>query len=137
MRIKYKGGTLKNFISLLFAAMLLPTICFADQLLQYEPNVVEIKGSIHSGKFQHPNGTWVKYYYIKLLEPVSIKGDKANLINSSETGIKEIQIYSMDKGIIAKLKKVAGKKAIIKGTIFHEHTAWHVRKLVMKVSDLK
>lgn len=128
---------MKIIILLLIATALLSTVCFSDQLLQYEPNIVVLKGTISHGKFQHPNGTWVEFYIIKLLEPATIKEDKINPINSSETGIAEIQLFSNDKAIFTKLKNLSGKKASVKGTLFHEHTAWHIRKLVMNVSDIK
>lgn len=109
----------------------------AEQVLDYEPSVVKVSGKIAMGKFQHPNGESVSFYLLKLIIPASIEADRANLINASESEIKEIQLYSNDSKVRKKLDKLPGKDAIVKGTLFHSHTAWHIRPLVMNVFEVK
>jgi hypothetical protein len=110
----------------------------ADQVLQYEPAVMEITGKITDGKAQHPNGSWFDFQLIKLSEPASIKGDDSgNSFDVSEAVIKEIQIYSGDKEMRKRLSALVGKKAVLKGTLYHAHTAWHVRDLVLTVTEAK
>jgi hypothetical protein len=121
----------------ILCALLLSVFARAEQPLQYEPSVVEVSGKIAKGKFQHPNGEWVGFYSLKLMTPVSIKADGANPINVSESGIKEIQLYSNSPEIRQKLDKLPEREATVKGTLFHSHTAWHVRPLVMEVLEVK
>jgi hypothetical protein len=110
----------------------------ADQLLRYEPAVSELSGKLIKGKFQHPNGEWVNYWFLRLNSPVEIKADnEENSFNESESGIKEIQLYSFDKKLINQLNNNRNKNVKVKGTIFHSHTAWHVRPLVMEVQQLE
>jgi hypothetical protein len=103
-------------------------------MLAYEPRVVTLAGKIHQGRFQHPNGEWVRFQYVKLDAPINMKADSNNPVNIEERDVIEVQIYS-DKAAIRKaLNASVGSKVVLKGTIFHEHTAWHNRKLIMDVS---
>jgi hypothetical protein len=109
---------------------------YAESFFQYEPAVMEIHGVVSSGRFEHPNGEMYDFHIIKLDVPVSIVADKDNDINGAESGIKEIQIYSSETKIQQAIKSLAGKSVTSKGTIFHEHTAWHRRTLVMDVQEI-
>ena len=109
----------------------------SEQLLKYEPEVTEISGNLSKGKFQHPNGTWVEFYVLKLVNPASIVADGVNGINESESNVEEIQIYSSSQAIRKVLSELLGKNVTVKGTIFHAHTAWHVRPLVMDVIEVR
>ena len=114
------------------------TFAKADQVLKYEPAVVEVTGQISKGKEQHPNGSWFDFQLIKLDAPASIEGDDSGQsVDVSEDKLTEIQVYSNDASIRRKIDALAGKKAILKGTLFHSHTAWHVRQLVMSVTEVK
>ena len=101
------------FLTIFFFCSLVPNFAFCDQVIQYEPVVVELSGTVYQGKFQHPNGQWVHYSFIKLKVPVAIKADQGN-----------------------ELKAKAGRSVIVTGSVFHEHTAWHMRPLVMIVSQV-
>ena len=110
----------------------------ADQVLQYEPTVVEISGTLVKGKQEHPNGTWFDFLLIRLAEPASIKGDGASDgLNVAEDHVTEIQVSSADDALRKKAWALKGKKATLKGTLFHSHTAWHVRELVLMVTAVK
>lgn len=109
----------------------------ADQVVQYEPSVVEVTGKIAKGKFRHPNGEWVAFYSLKLETPVAIESDGVNPINVSESGVKQIQLYSNSSEVRQLLETLSEKDAKVKGTLFHSHTAWHVRPLVMNVLEVK
>ena len=124
------------FLTIFFFFSLVPNFAFCGQVIQYEPVVVELSGTVHQGKFQHPNGQWVHYSFIKLKVPVEIRADQENEINCDETDISEIQLYSNSERIGRTLKAKAGRCVIVTGTVFHEHTAWHIRPLVMIVSQV-
>jgi hypothetical protein len=123
---------------LLLLLLTLAAAARADQVLQYEPAVVEVSGTITKGKEQHPNGSWFDFQLIKLDQPASIKGDDSkDSIDVSEPHITEIQAYSNDAAIRKKISQLTGKEAVLKGTLFHSHTAWHVRDLVMMVTEVR
>jgi hypothetical protein len=124
-------------VALFILALVIPNFGRADQILQYEPSVVEVSGKLIKGKFQHPNGNWIDFLFLKLDTPAEIIADGKNLINVSERGIKEIQLYSNKSKARKILNKKSGKHVHVKGTVFHSHTAWHVRPLVMDVMEIK
>jgi hypothetical protein len=129
---------MKKAVSVLFLMMALAIsgLARADQLLTYEPVVNEVKGAVIKGKFQHTNGQWVKFWFLKLTTPAKINADSLNDINGSENGIREIQLYSDNPALRKKLDRCNGKRVSVNGTLFHEHTAWHVRTLVMDVQGI-
>ena len=119
-------------------AILMPVLTSADPVLKYEPAVVEITGTLAKGKHEHPNGTWFDVLILKLDKPASIKGDgEKDSLSVDETNIKEIQVSSTDNAVLKKLGSLNGKKATLTGTIFHGHTAWHVRELVLMATSVK
>jgi hypothetical protein len=127
---------MRFLIALLVVAF--PAFALADQTLHYEPAVVQVTGTLVKGKHEHPNGTWFDILLLKLNEPASIKGDgEKESMNVSENHITEIQISSTDNAILKKAGGMNGKKVVLTGTLFHSHTAWHVRELVMMVTSLK
>jgi hypothetical protein len=137
-RLAFAGyvPAMRLILSLLIG-VLLPFVANADQVLQYEPTVVQVTGTVAKGKREHPNGTWFDFYVIKLATPVSIKGDGGkDSFNVDEKDVKEIQVFSTDDAVLKQIGKMEGKKVVIAGTIFHAHTAWHVRELVMTVREM-
>lgn len=127
---------MRLFLSLF--VVVFPALAFADLVLQYEPAVVQVTGTLSKGKSEHPNGTWFNILILKLSEPASIKGDDAkDSINVSEDKITEIQVSSMDNAILKKIGALDGKKVTLSGTLFHSHTAWHVRELVLMATGVK
>jgi hypothetical protein len=119
-------------------ALLFSVFAHAGQVLQYGPVVMEVTGKITAGKAQHPNQSWFEFQLINLDKPASIKGDDSgNSFDVSEPLIKEIQIYSGDAALRKKLSALVGKKAVLKGTLYHAHTAWHIRELVLTVTEAK
>ncbi|MDO8441968.1 MAG: DUF4431 domain-containing protein [Polaromonas sp.] len=121
----------------LLVLLLLPAFSFAGPSLQYEPAVVQLTGKVSSGKFQHPNGDWVTFFTLTIPEPVSINADPANPTNIAESDITQVQLFAPSAGLQKALKAKAGKSARVKGSLFHAHTAWHRRPLVMSVSAVE
>jgi hypothetical protein len=84
------------------------------------------------GKHEHSNETWFDILVLKLDKPASIKGDDTrDSLNVSEDKITETQVSSMDNAVLKKVGAMEGKKVTLSGTLFHSHTAWHVRELVL------
>ena len=127
-----------RFFKTLFIAAAIISTASAETALIYEPAVVEVSGKITKGSAEHPNGTSFDFLAITLEKPASIAGDgEPDSINQPEKNVKEIQIFSVDPATRKKLGAMAGKRATLKGTIFHSHTAWHVRELVLNVTEVK
>jgi hypothetical protein len=116
---------------------LMPLGGSSGEELKYEPAVVQMTGTVSKGKREHPNGTWFDFYIVKLAAPASIKGDgEKDSFNVDEKGVKEIQVFSTDEAVLKTIGKLDGKKVAVTGTLFHAHTAWHVRELVMTVKEV-
>jgi hypothetical protein len=116
----------------LLLLILVPLLTGFGEELQYEPAVVQVAGTVAKGKREHPNGTWFDFYLVKLSTPASIKGDgEKDSFNVGEKNVKEIQVFSTDAAVLKQIGKMEGKKVVVTGAIFHAHTAWHVRELVV------
>jgi hypothetical protein len=115
----------------------IPCLSVADQAIQYEPAVVALTGKVAYGKFQHPNGQWIRSSILKLNESVSVDHDGQNPINVREIHVTEIQLYADSKHLRRSLKAKTGKETTVEGIMFHSHTAWHIRPLVMAVSNVR
>jgi hypothetical protein len=111
--------------------------CTPSRKIAYEPHVAELKGTVSIARARHPNRTWMTYPVMRLTQPVSIQADGVNPINSSEACIPEVQLTSNDPEVRGRLFSSQGKHLVVRGTVFHEHTAWHMRRLVMIVSEIR
>lgn len=128
---RLRGGLLAGLLSLL-----LPALAGAEQTIAYEPTTVTLTGTLHGGTFVHPKGEHVPFWFLRLREPVAVPADPANSINEAASGVKEIHVYSTDESLRRRLKRRLGHRVSVDGTVFHQHTAWHVRTLVMQVTAL-
>ena len=123
-------------LGLAIAAMHLnAATCTNARQIAYEPNVVELNGTLTLVRARHPNGTWVTSPIIRLTQPVSVQADGVNPVNSAESCVAEVQLMANDPQLRASLLASHGKQRVVRGTLFHEHTAWHVRRLVMLVVE--
>lgn len=119
-------------------AVAIPACADAGQALQFEPAVVTVSGTVAKGKHEHPNGSWFDVLILKLAEPASIKGDGVkDSMNVDEKNIIEIQVSSTDGALLKRLGALNGRSVTVSGTLFHSHTAWHVRELVMMVTAVQ
>ncbi len=122
---------------LLLAAAVWPAGAWAEQLIAYEPAVTTLTGTLAGGWFAHPNGQRVRFWFVKLREPVGVRADPANPVNGDANGVREIQLYSADAALRRQLDRRLGQRVALAGAVFHGHTAWHVRTLVMAVSSVR
>ena len=109
------------------------TICAP---VSYEPRETTLSGSIVISVVRHPNGTPMKNPILRLEAPVTVMpSEQANPINVVEPCVWEVQLFSPNRDLHEQLLNTTS--ATVTGTLFHEHTAWHVRKVVMKVETLQ
>ncbi|HAT40761.1 MAG TPA: hypothetical protein DCS87_03430 [Rheinheimera sp.] len=123
--------------NLVFALLTTLLCACSDGELQYGPKQVELTGQIVCGKREHPNGELFDFCLIQLAKPVSIAADSDNEFNTREESISEIQVFSDDSSISTAIAEKRDRKVTVKGELFHEHTAWHVRKIVMDVKEIR
>lgn len=129
-----------RYLPLVLVATMVPAVaetCDNARPIQYEPSVVEVSGKVNFARARHPNGTTMKYPIMKLATPVSVNADGLNPINSDEPCVSELQLIAQDPALRKKLYAARGKSIVARGTVFHEHTAWHMRKLVVMVTEVK
>src|SRR5215218_6074812 len=72
-RVHDKKGVMRLLFALFVAVV--PAWSVAGETLQYEPNFVQISGTVSKGRHEHPNGTWFDVLLLKLNTPASIQGD--------------------------------------------------------------
>ncbi len=122
---------------LLLIAALMPAAVRAEQLIAYEPATTTLTGTLAGGWFNHPNGERVRFWFVKVREPVRVRADPANPVNGDADGVREIHVYSMDAAIRRQLDGRVGRPVTLTGAVFHGHNAWHVRTLVMAVTGVR
>ena len=110
--------------------------------LNYEPEVVELKGKMKRIIFPGPpNYESVKagdqpepYYVLFLLKGVCVQGNPKDDINSeTEKDIKSIQLMITD---YKKSRPLLGKNVTVKGQLMHAHTGHHHTPVLIQVESL-
>jgi len=123
----------------LFALISAPSLAEVA-CLPFEPTEVSIEGTIVARSFPgRPNFESIVggdeklvYWLLKLDKPVCVgTPDSVSEINTVESKVLEIQIAPKEAGFYKRQRGAVGKRALIKGTLFHQHTAWHVTKIVV------
>jgi hypothetical protein len=111
-------------------------LCVSAGVVPYEPTVVTLEGRVVVARSRHPNGTKLVYPILRLDKPITVDGgaEPRDPINAREECVKEVQLYAQESKLRTKLLAQGRKRAIVTGTLFHEHTAWHMRKIVMDVT---
>ena len=123
-----------NFVLLLLLTM---PPALDQQCLSYEPDQVELKGTIRRQTFPGPpNFESVakgdrpeRYWVLHLAQPICVA---ANSEWEKETGVSDIQL------VITKYDKtLVGRKVVATGTLFHWQTGHHHTKVLLKVSNIR
>ena len=129
----------------LFALVSAPSLAeFA--CVPFQPTEVSLEGTIISRSFPgRPSFESIAggdeklvYWLLKLDKPVCVgTPDSVSEINTAESKVREIQIGPREADFYKWHEGAVGRHALIKGTLFHQHTAWHVTKIVVQVNDLR
>ena len=117
----------------------------AQRCLPYEPEVVTLEGIIFAKDFPGPpnyessnNGDQrMRYWLLRLPKPICVdRGDDD--INIRVVNIREVQLAFADDALykkhVASFKKRRRFKVV--GSLFHQHTGHHVRRILMNVQRL-
>ncbi|MBS7808093.1 hypothetical protein [Variovorax sp. PCZ-1] len=107
--------------------------CADAQVAKYEDAATSLKGKIIWISVMHPNGTNQRLSILRLQKPINVyeNRDGGNQFDQTELCVKEIQLIFADTATQKKLKHQSNYVAV--GKLFHEHTAWHRRKILMDV----
>jgi|GEM_PF-2121272 len=113
--------------------------CKAKRSVQYEPTQIKLSGLVHIAHSKHPNGTKLTYPVLFLKSPIRVSGEVGaiNPINQTEQCVSQIQLYSPNNKLNTQLLAAESNMVSVTGTLFHSHTAWHMRKIVMSVKEVR
>jgi hypothetical protein len=113
--------------------------CKAKLSVKYEPTQIKLSGIVHIAHSKHPNGTKLNYPVLFLKNPIMVSGEVGaiNPINKTEQCVSQIQLYSPINKLKTQLLAAESNMVSVTGTLFHSHTAWHMRKIVMSVKEIK
>ena len=113
--------------------------------LPFEPTEVLIEGTILATSFPgRPNFECIAggdeklvHWLLKPGKRVCVgMSDSVSEIHTAESAVREIQIAPKEEGFYTRHHGAAGRRVLIKGTLFHQHTAWHVTTIVVQVNDV-
>jgi hypothetical protein len=126
------------------------TLCLAHsaiaaECLPYEPDNSTIVGTVVRKVFPgRPSFESIAdgdeklvYWILKLDRPVCVGSPGlATEVNEPESEVREIQLAPRDDKFYKHHRGVVGKRVKVTGTLFHQHSAWHVTKVVLQVGSL-
>lgn len=133
-------------LTISFIMLMLTTLLWAaNQQYSYEPEVVELNGTIRTQIFPGPPGyesvkngdTPEKAIFLDLSHPIDVipAKNETNELSVTEKDVNTVQVAIMNDEDWQKIKE--GKKFCIQGTLFHEHTAHHHAKVLISVAKIK
>jgi len=84
----------------------------------------------------HPNGTKMTYAILSLDQLVAVDGQlgASSPMNTREDCIGQIQLVTNDPILRRRLLLGGSSRVKLGGVLFHGHTAWHMRPILMDVS---
>lgn len=136
-------------MKLLVFILFLTNQTFASNLiLNYEPQIVELQGTLELRTYPGPpNYESIQQgdkpeqcYYLKLFQPIDVKPalNFESLINDMvEKDVNLIQLSIEKDNLFLLLRKIGiNKKIKLKGKLFHRHTGHHHTEVLMTVNDV-
>jgi hypothetical protein len=129
------------FVCVCFAA----SYAQAQRCLSYEPATVTLEGNVYSKSFPGPpnfesNGGGdqrMQYWILRLPKLICVDGGHDD-VDVRELNIREVQLVFEDDGYYKKYRSLVGKRTRFRvvGTLYHQHTGHHVRKVLINVQRL-
>jgi hypothetical protein len=132
---------------LLMTLLLLPGFgasASAQQCLEYGPTV-SLTGTLRSQVFAGPpNYESIKRgdrkeiaIILTLTARACTTGNDPQSFDVPETGIREMQLVVMKDAHWKTVRRLMGKRAIVRGTLFHAHTGHHRTKILVDVANIR
>lgn len=110
----------------------------------YEPEEVKVSGFLYKTVYPGPpeymsvemGDRPEEAVILTLKEPINveIKNQEDDALNEPEKDVRELQVSFSDSGPLPTQMK---KEIVLKGTLYHAHTAHHRRKVLMMVDSWK
>ena len=108
---------------------------------EYEPAVVELEGTLVVKTFFGPpnygedpeTDEKQETRILSLDKPINMRSKDENdpVLGPTESDVRELQLV-----FDGKLRKRAGKKVVVKGTLFHAHTGHHHTDVLLAVESI-
>ena len=78
------------------------------------------------------------YPVMHLYKPVSIPaGDPSYLVDVEEQCVSEVQLMALEPQLRKHVMQTSTRSVVVRGKVFHAHTAWHMRPLVIEVLQIR
>jgi hypothetical protein len=123
-----------------------PETSVANNEYSFEPSVSVIEGTLitrlyygQPGYGEDPNNDAKEYPFIlKLDKPIKVIAKESDLINSSKSGVKEIQVVPINEDDIKIVRQYLNnhKHIKIQGTLFSAHTGHHHTDVLIEVKKV-
>ena len=134
----------KCMLSLVMIAVsALPAVGEEVSCLKYEPQVVELKGTLKQVVFPGPpNFRSIQkgdapetYWVLDVAQELCVEGDPADELNTeTEDSIQSFQLI-LDN--YDRYRKLVGKNTIVRGTLIHAFTGHHHTPVLLNVETIK
>jgi hypothetical protein len=125
--------------------MLIARCAWAAECLPYEPATVTLEGTMNRRVFPGPpnfesvasGDEKLMYWILRLKSPICVGSTEVtNEVDSFESRVLEVQIAPKDEQFYERNRQAVGKPVKVTGSLFHQHTGWHVTKVVLRATDL-
>lgn len=106
----------------------------------YEPEEVELSGILHEAVYPGPpeymnmemGDRPEEIVILTLKDPINVEINEADHFNEPERGVRELQVVFSDSMPSSHQMK---EEIVLKGTLYHAHTAHHRRRVLMTVKS--
>jgi hypothetical protein len=129
---------------LLFACVCLAPGEAHPRCLKCEPNTVTLEGVVYSKDFPGPpnyqsiraGDERMRYWILRLNKSICVDGD--DIVNVRVANVREVQLVFMDDSCYKRYGALLRRRLRFRvvGSLFHQHTGHHVRKILINVSSL-
>lgn len=111
----------------------------------FEPNISTLEGTLVTKTFYGPPGygenpdtdTKETAYILELNKDISVLAQAKDAINTSQSGIKEIQIVPADEKKHEELQAYVDKTIRVQGTLFSAHTGHHHSDILLTLDKIE
>jgi Domain of unknown function (DUF4431) len=127
----------------MLAVWTLPAVGAEAPCLKYEPQVVELKGTLKQVVFPGPphfrsiqkGDTPETYWVLALAQEMCVEGDPADELNTeTEDSIRSFQLILDNYDTY---RKLVGKSTVVKGTLLHAFTGHHHTPVLLNVETIR
>lgn len=128
---------------ILFVAIVLVTCEVNAQCLKGDPNIVTLEGRVYAKDFPGPPGyesiragdERMRYWILRLNKSVCVDADD---FGARVAKVREVQLVFVDPSFYPRYRAFVrrGARFRVVGSLFHQFTGHHVRKILITVQKL-